>query len=355
MIFDPSPRRLPRQGGDHPAARRRAPAERGARRVRSRDRRGRSPTISAAMAAASSSRQGTSFAVSMTGPARSSQHRRTRDSASRPRRRAIWRSRSTTAGCSLAGRADRHAGRSVLPDRACLRAGRRRSSSRKARAGIAPSDWAVDLMEKECRARSGASIRAAATPPASRQVWPFPVGSHSTAMRVVVTESWRHRLVRLRPRSAPPEPVLAMLPGYPARLSPAADGGFWLRLFAPRNRLDRIRAAARTTIARDMMSEVPRDALDRAGACRRGSSFLEPLQCGGVKHDGHPQAVVADPLLRPGRPARSPICSRLPASTAAPTARATASPASSRHRTGVLVASKGGDADPVDLAIGGAD
>ena len=31
--------------------------------------------------------------------------------------------------------------------------------------------------------------------------------------------------------------MVSKLPGYPARIHPAADGGAWLALFAPRNRL----------------------------------------------------------------------------------------------------------------------
>ena len=38
-------------------------------------------------------------------------------------------------------------------------------------------------------------------------------------------------------RPATARPCSTQLPGYPARLSPAADGGAWLALFAPRNRL----------------------------------------------------------------------------------------------------------------------
>ena len=54
---------------------------------------------------------------------------------------------------------------------------------------------------------------------------------------VLVSESWRHQLVRFDGATGNRSTVLAHLPGYPARLSPAADGGAWLALFAPRNRL----------------------------------------------------------------------------------------------------------------------
>ena len=226
---------------------------------------------------------------------------------------------------------DRPAGRSPLPHRARLRGRRRALWLTNGSAGIAPSDWAVDLMEKGAAARSGASTRAAALPPGSPTGWPFPFGLHRRRRR-------RDRQRKLAP-SADPASTATRHASRCSRscrairrgLSPAADGGAWLALFAPRNRLIEF-VLQEDDYRADMMREVPRESVDRAGACRRERSFLEPLQCGGVTHDGHPQAMVADPLLRPGRPARSPTCGRLPATTAAPTARATASPASVEHR-----------------------
>ena len=103
----------------------------------------------------------------------------------------------------------------------------------------APSDWAADLMEKNAAGSLWRiDLRQAAMPPAWPAASPFPMGSHSRRR----CGDRRRELApsahpRSRPQSAPPEPVLAMLPGYPARLAPAADGGAWLALFAPRNRL----------------------------------------------------------------------------------------------------------------------
>ena len=59
---------------------------------------------------------------------------------------------------------------------------------------------------------------------------------------------------------------------------------------------------------------------------------------------GHPQALVADALLWAGGASSIRRCSRWRASTAAPTARATASPAPSKFDGRILAASKGGDA-----------
>ncbi|HEY1382853.1 MAG TPA: hypothetical protein VGF43_04520 [Dongiaceae bacterium] len=146
------------------------------------------------------------------------------------------------------------------------------------------SDWAVDLMEKNA---SGSLWRVdLATGHAQRLAGglAFPYGLLAQDQRVVVAESWRHRLVAIPRAGGTAQPVLAKLPGYPARLTPAADGGAWLALFAPRNRLiefvlreDDYRAA--------MMREIERPHWI-APALSSGRSFLEPLQAGGVKTMG---------------------------------------------------------------------
>jgi hypothetical protein len=108
-----------------------------------------------------------------------------------------------------------------------------------------------------------------------------------------VSEAWRHRLVLVSPEGRV-VPVLTKLPAYPARLAPASDGGAWLALFAPRNRLiefilreDEYRLA--------MMRDVPREHWI-APALASGATFLEPLQCGGVKTMG---------IHKPWSPSRS--------------------------------------------------
>ncbi len=77
---------------------------------------------------------------------------------------------------------------------------------------------------------------------------------------------------------------LRELPGYPARLSPAADGGAWLAIFAPCNRLIEL-VLQETHYRTDMMAGVPRE-FWIAPALSSGRSFLEPLQCGGIRTMG---------------------------------------------------------------------
>src|SRR5262249_51654376 len=89
-------------------------------------------------------------------------------------------------------------------------------------------------------------------------------------------------------------PVLSKLPGYPARLAPAADGGAWLALFAPRNRLIEF-ILEEDAYRAEMLREVPPEHWI-APTLSSGANFLEPLQCGGVKTMG---------IHKPWSPSRS--------------------------------------------------
>ncbi|HEV8392266.1 MAG TPA: hypothetical protein VGQ35_20595 [Dongiaceae bacterium] len=146
------------------------------------------------------------------------------------------------------------------------------------------SDWAVDLMERNAR---GSLWRVDLAKLATQRLageLAFPYGILIQQQRIVVAESWRHRLIAVPQGGGAPQPILTKLPGYPARLAPASDGGAWLALFAPRNRLiefvlleDDYRTA--------MMQEIARPHWI-APALSSGESFLEPLQSGGVKTMG---------------------------------------------------------------------
>jgi len=158
-------------------------------------------------------------------------------------------------------------------------------------------DWAVDLMEKNAQGSLWQVDPAKGSATCLTQGLAFPNGilvmmeEHG----LVIAESWRHRLVGIPAHgSHAPEPILTKLPGYPARLSPAADGGVWLALFAPRNRLIEF-TLLEDAYRRQMMRDVPREYWI-APALASGTSFLEPLQCGGVKTMG---------IHKPWSPSRS--------------------------------------------------
>jgi hypothetical protein len=110
----------------------------------------------------------------------------------------------------------------------------------------------------------------------------FPYGLLPVEGGVVVSESWRHRLLRIG--TGAPAELLAKLPGYPARLSPAPGGGAWLCLFAPRNRLIEF-VLQEEHYRLDMLATVP-PSYWIAPAFSSGRSFLEPLQCGGIRTMG---------------------------------------------------------------------
>ena len=146
------------------------------------------------------------------------------------------------------------------------------------------SEWKRDLM---MLGSSGSVWRVPASGGLAEEVGrdlAFPSGvAVDAAGAVVVSEAWRHRLVRKR-SDGTWEPVLWDIPGYPGRLIPTASGGYWLSVFAPRSQM--IEFVLREKVYRErMISEVPED-FWMAPSLRAGRSFKEPLQGGGVKHLG---------------------------------------------------------------------
>jgi hypothetical protein len=156
------------------------------------------------------------------------------------------------------------------------------------------TDWAVDLMEKNA---GGSLWRVDLDTGAGQRLagdLAFPYGILVQDERIVVAESWRHRLVAIPRQGGAPQPLLTKLPGYPARLAPASDGGAWLALFAPRNRLIEF-VLLENDYRTAMMREIERPHWI-APALASNASFLEPLQSGGVKTMG---------IHKPWSPSRS--------------------------------------------------
>lgn len=157
-----------------------------------------------------------------------------------------------------------------------------------------PSQWAADLMKKGA---SGSLWRCGPGGIGFQRIAgdiAFPYGLHPIGADVLVSESWRHQLVRFDGSNGNRSTVLTHLPGYPARLSPAGDGGAWLTLFAPRNRLIEF-VLQETHYRQDMIGQVP-PAYWIAPALASNRSFLEPLQCGGIRTMG---------IHKPWSPSRS--------------------------------------------------
>lgn len=158
----------------------------------------------------------------------------------------------------------------------------------------APSEWVVDLMEKNA---SGSVWKCGPEGQRFRLIadkLAFPNGLLADNNNVVASESWRHRLVRIDGETGVSKILVNHIPGYPSRLSPAPDGGAWLSVFAPRNRLIEL-VLQESRYRFEMMATVPRD-FWIAPALSSGRSFLEPLQCGSIRMMG---------IHKPWAPSRS--------------------------------------------------
>jgi len=154
-------------------------------------------------------------------------------------------------------------------------------------------DWARDLMELN---RGGRVFRLeprtrSITPLASKLGYAFGACAHGDG--VLVSESWRHRLVLVRDAHAP-QVVLAHLPVYPSRLSKAAGGGYWLTAFTARTQLIEF-VLREPAYRRRMMAEID-PAYWVAPRLRSGFSFKEPMQGAHIKTMG---------VIKPWAPPRS--------------------------------------------------
>lgn len=155
------------------------------------------------------------------------------------------------------------------------------------------ADWKRDLMEKGSSGSvwqfvSGGEPRLLA----DRMAFPYGLARLADG-QLACSESWRHRIVRLVDHG-PVRPLLADLPAYPARLTPAADGGWWLAAFAPRTQM--VEFMLREDRARRQMIDTINPDYWMAPRYATGRSFREPLQGGGIKHLG---------ILKPWAPSQS--------------------------------------------------
>lgn len=145
-------------------------------------------------------------------------------------------------------------------------------------------NWRRDLMQRNATGslwRVGLSD-GSATCLAKGLAWP--AGVSVDAARLVISEAWAHRLVAIDPAHPVTRQILhADLPGYPGRLSPAADG-YWLAVFAPRSQLVEF-VLREPAYRKSMIAEVD-PPFWIAPSLRSGRSFYEPLQGGSVKQLG---------------------------------------------------------------------
>jgi hypothetical protein len=156
-----------------------------------------------------------------------------------------------------------------------------------------PFLWTRDLLDG---ARSGSVWRVAlhngtATCLAQDLAWPNGV-INTRRSDIIVAEAWRHQLVEVS--TAKPRSLLTEIPGYPARLAPAGNNGFWLAIFAPRSQL--VEFVLREPRYRQrMMAEVDPE-FWVAPSLHPPLDYREPLQAGAIKQLGE---------LKPWAPSRS--------------------------------------------------
>ncbi|MBL8892948.1 MAG: hypothetical protein JNJ53_00010 [Rhizobiales bacterium] len=148
-----------------------------------------------------------------------------------------------------------------------------------------PSEWVVDLMHRNV---SGSLWRVELPSGERRELvsgLAFPNGLVVDGHRdwIIVSESWRHRLLAMPLEGGAPTEILARLPAYPSRISSTGDG-YLLCLFAPLNRLVEF-VLQEPHYRADMMREVD-SRFWIAPALTPATSFLEPLQNGGVRSMG---------------------------------------------------------------------
>ncbi|PJI40329.1 hypothetical protein [Ferrovibrio sp.] len=152
-----------------------------------------------------------------------------------------------------------------------------------------PSAWTRDLLERNA---SGAIWQMDLRGSRQHRIaagLAFPAGLALIADGLIVSESWKHRIVLLdRTTGALRKVIQSDLPGYPGHIghgpSASSGDGYVMAMFAPRNQLVEF-ILREDQYRRRMMAEVdPRYWV--APSYRSGRSFYEPLQGGGVKHLG---------------------------------------------------------------------
>ncbi|WP_298253549.1 hypothetical protein [Bradyrhizobium sp.] len=154
-------------------------------------------------------------------------------------------------------------------------------------------DWAWDLMEL---GQTGRVFRLdPKTGAVTRLVGGlgYAFGAAACGDDVLVSESWRHRLISISPDGSS-KIVLGRLPVYPSRIATAGDGGFWLTAFIARTQLVEF-VLREPAYRRRMIAEIDPEywVVPRL---RSGNTFKEPLQGAHIKTMG---------VMKPWAPPRS--------------------------------------------------
>lgn len=148
-----------------------------------------------------------------------------------------------------------------------------------------PRDWMRDLMQKGATGSVWRVNEASGARTCIAEDLAFANGIivDKTQSRMVISESWKHRLISVPLSSGNASTVLPRLPGYPSRISKTPHG-YLLCVFAPLNRLVEF-VLQEDAYRMDMVEEID-PAFWIAPTLSAPTSFLEPLQNGGVKSMG---------------------------------------------------------------------
>ncbi len=121
----------------------------------------------------------------------------------------------------------------------------------------------------------------------------FAFGACAAGTEVWASESWAHR-VRAYAGGKYVRAITDALPGYPSRISAAADGGYWLTCFTLRTQLVEF-VLREPAYRKRMLAEIePQHWI--APALNSGNTFLEPMQGAQLKMMG---------VVKPWAPPRS--------------------------------------------------
>ncbi|PDQ22962.1 strictosidine synthase [Mesorhizobium sanjuanii] len=141
--------------------------------------------------------------------------------------------------------------------------------------------WKHDLMTKTAEGSVWRVDLGAGTAVSIASGLAFPSGIIVSRDRVFVSEAWRHRVLSTGLDGSHQQIALGSLPAYPGRIAPAAEGGFWLAMFAPRNPL--VEFVLKEDEYRRRMIETIDPEYWIAPSLVTGRSFLEPIQGGARK------------------------------------------------------------------------
>ena len=157
------------------------------------------------------------------------------------------------------------------------------------------SDWKRDLMSHGASGvvATGRVSTGAFEIVSDNLAFPYGLAARGGG-ELIVSESWRHRVLSVPADGGAPKAVLDQLPAYPAGIAAASDGGFWLALFAPRRQLTEF-VLQEDDYRDEMMETIPPDAWIGPDFADGGGEE-QPLQAGSVRQMG---------IMKPWAPSRS--------------------------------------------------